>query len=93
MGIALSVGVFEIQQFNLITKLKFKMKKIHSVVNIFATDNEDGQEWKHNDWFYKVTVSDGTAEGKRISKLYKSRNWASRFGKQVAKKVLHWWPI
>lgn len=64
------------------------MKKVHNIAHVFATHNEDGQTWKHHDWFYKVVI-----DGKRIGKLYKSRGWATRLAKQVAKKVQQWYPI
>ena len=62
-----------------------------TTVHVFATDNEDGQEWNHNDWFYALKIQ--TSNGfKRIGKLYKSRSSASRAGGKIG-KVEHWYPI
>jgi hypothetical protein len=60
-------------------------------INIFATDNEDGQEWNHKDWFYKLTEVVNGIE-KRIGKLYRSRAAASRAAGKLG-KVVHWYPI
>ena len=60
-------------------------------IHIFATDNEDGQNWNHRDWFYKLTKTiDGNF--KRFGKLYKSRSAASRAANKIG-KVIHWYLI
>ena len=60
-------------------------------IHIFVTDNEDGQEWDHNDWFYKTMKQ--TKNGfVRFGKLFKSRSAASRFANKIG-TVVHWYPI
>jgi hypothetical protein len=65
------------------------MKKIYNELHIFATEADKGMAWTHRDWYYKVCLPGG----KRVGKLYKSRECASRFAGQTAKRVVHWYPI
>jgi hypothetical protein len=62
--------------------------------HIFATEPDEGIEWKHNDWFYEIMFN---IKGRwfRVSgtKLYKRRCWASRVAKAMGLKVEHWYPI
>jgi hypothetical protein len=63
---------------------------MYKELNVFATEPDSGMDWMHNDWFYEVKDK---PNGVRIGKLYKSRNWASRAAKKLAKRVIHWYPV
>lgn len=61
------------------------------IVHIFQVEPDEGMEWNHNDWFYKLTEKiDG--QFIRLGKLYKNRSSASRAGGRIG-KVEHWYLI
>ena len=64
-----------------------KYKEIH----IFATDNPEGIEWNHNDWFYELRAEN--SEGKVVGKLHKRRCHATREANKLSNKVIQWYPI